>query len=557
MAVMYEPIGELWLGKVPWDSSYRHVWHQGMIDKSLIISQFCTLHLTGFSWVPKSNVIKVPDNANSYIGYNYCVYKNNGKLFCAFVTEVEYLANQTTGLHLLEDVWHTWGENLVVKRCMVARQHVLSDNLGQWRASEPAMTLEPYILANHMFETTYDIVVVGTNAIPHLKASASGTIFQAHSESDFDGSDAVSGGLYGGLYSGAKYYGFLNSPTTLNNFLDNLNKCGAAESVCCMFMTSSVFVHVNADHTVSLKDANYSNASFSAPQNHGGGYVPRNKKCLTFPYAYAQMTDYNGGTMDVRYEDCNTWGEVAYQLRAGLDPACTVFLMLRNHMGQTLHLQSAMVVSQYPQCAWVFSAYQNWLAQNASTQNVKATNNTLQALGGIAMTGIGAALFATGAGAPAGGALAATGLTTAQVAAGGMMLSGAGSAVGAGLAEGARQAQIQDQSKQPNKLSGSASGNSLQSIGLGQGGYVCVGLQEQSARRLDQFFDVFGYQIDMVRVPDLTGRPSWNYVKTVGAQMGGAIPADRLAAMNRSFDNGITFWHNADVGNYGLNNDLA
>ena len=82
-------------------------------------------------------------------------------------------------------------------------------------------------------------------------------------------------------------------------------------------------------------------------------------------------------------------------------------------------------------------------------------------------------------------------------------------------------------------------------------------LEYHSAKRLDMFFDVFGYQIDEVKVPNLTGRPSWNYVKTVGANMTGTIPADRLRTINQSLDSGITFWHTTDVGNYALNNQLT
>jgi len=216
-------------------------------------------------------------------------------------------------------------------------------------------------------------------------------------------------------------------------------------------------------------------------------------------------------------------------------------------------------IDQPPQCAWTYSAYQNWQAQTAAQQGIKKVINVGAIVGGLAMTAIGAALFATGAGAPAGGALAGTGLglTTAEVAGAGMALSGVKAGIGGALGEAERMASVDYQQKQPNHMSGSLSGNALQGLSMNRGCVANIGLEWQSARRLDWFFDLFGYQIDLVTMPNLTGRPSWNYVKTVGASMGGAIPRDRMATINGCLDRGITFWHTVDVGNYGLDNTLS
>jgi hypothetical protein len=67
---------------------------------------------------------------------------------------------------------------------------------------------------------------------------------------------------------------------------------------------------------------------------------------------------------------------------------------------------------------------------------------------------------------------------------------------------------------------------------------------------------VLGYEVDRVKVPNLTGRPNWNYVRTEGAACTGTIPADRLAVMDATLDRGMTFWHTSDVGNYALPNGV-
>jgi len=561
---MISPQGTVWLGNVPWDSSYKHIYYEGMMDKAGRILPLLSLQTTNYTYIREDSNIRVPYNADSLYGINYCMYKNDGMWFCAFVNSITYVSNNTALLHLQEDVWHTWGENLVWRPCLIEREHVNSDNLGEWRAPEPAMELEDVTLTVQRFtQLAYGAIVVGVNAIPHLKYPLSGgTIFDQHTESDFDGSDPVAGGFYNALYSGAAYYGFTSSEMTyLSNFLNNLNLCGAAESICCMFMVPEGFLQTDSDHRVTDYALGGTDGGFSAPQYHSDGYIPRNKKCLTYPYAFASITDYSGGEMAVKYEDCNTWGEVRYKFQQGLDPTAQIMCTLMDYMDQSLNFAYAMPVSQNPQCSWVYSAYQNWVAQNSSAISLKTGMNILGVMVGTTVAAAGAALFFAGGGfgvpvIGAGGFLEELGVsslsaTGAGIAAGGAKTFGSAVSNQAGLVN-----TIDVQKKKPNHVVGQSSCNSLQGIARNEGGFVCHGLDRQSAERLDAFFDVFGYQIDKVKAPNVTGRPSWNYVKTVGADMVGGIPADRLSIINGCLDGGITFWHVPAVGNYGLNNQI-
>ena len=551
---MHSPQGTVWLGNVPWNDSYKHVWYEGFMNKGLILSTFMYMQTNNYTYIRQDTDIRVPYNADDLYGINYCMYQNNGMWFCAFVNTITYVANNTALLHLEEDIWHTWGGNATIKGCFVEREHASGDGLGQHRAAEPAMTLESVVVDEQDFNLfSPDTVIVGTNAIPHLKSGVSGNIFGSHTEDDFDGSDAVAGGFYGYLYSGAKYYAFDSSQgANLMNFLANLNKCGAAESICCMFMVPSVTI-TRSGFEVTGIGTSHRDGSITAPQTLGGGYAPRNKKCLTYPYAYVTISDYNGGEMDLKYEDCNTWGAVDYRINQALDSAAASIFTARNHMGQSLDMSHMMPLAQNPQCSWVYEAYQNWAAQNANVLTVKHTHNTFGVLAGILMTGVGAALIGSGWGAPIGGPLGTAGVTTLSA---GLMATGFGTAMSAGWNEASNLAEIEAQKKVPNHTVGSCSANTLVGIGRGEGGYRCMALEMHSAQRLDMFFDVFGYQTDLHKVPNLTGRPSWNYVKTLGANIQGSIPADRLRVMCDRMDRGMTFWHSSDVGNYALGNTL-
>lgn len=536
----------MYLGVVPWTNTYGHVWYEGMRSPTSIVAQFQTRATTGYTFIRESEEIRVPFNADDIYGTNYVMYKNSGKWFFCFVDTITYVNNSTSTLHLKEDVWHTWGEYVTVRPCMVRREHVTTDLPGQWRAPEPNLSLEAVTLTVQEFSSmTYSAIVVGTNAIPHLKANQTTDMFSPHTEDDFLGSDAVEGDLYTYIYSGAKYYGFNSTETyALQNFLKNMNLCGAAESICALFMVPYQMMSVNANHEIIGYGMSVA-GGFNAPNYIADGYVPRNKKCLTYPYAYATMTDFAGSEMDIKYEDCNTWGQVRYRFSQGLDPTAALFVTMTDYMGQNDDPSHSMPIAQNPQCAWTYSGYQNWMAQNSASLQTKQN------------VGAGEALL--GAGALLGGAILAftpIGAGTSELLPGSLVSSGLGMLAG-GLRERTDVAlQIEAQSKVPAHIIGTPSGNSLQGIGRNEGGFVAKGLSRDSAERLDQYFDVLGYEVDRVKVPNLTGRPNWNYVRTEGAACAGTIPADRLAIMDACLDRGMTFWHTSDVGNYALPNGV-
>lgn len=69
-------------------------------------------------------------------------------------------------------------------------------------------------------------------------------------------------------------------------------------------------------------------------------------------------------------------------------------------------------------------------------------------------------------------------------------------------------------------------------------------IKHQFARRLDKFFDMFGYLTNELKLPNLNSRPNWNYVKTLGVNIIADIPQEDLLTLKNYFDSGITLWHN-------------
>lgn len=85
----------------------------------------------------------------------------------------------------------------------------------------------------------------------------------------------------------------------------------------------------------------------------------------------------------------------------------------------------------------------------------------------------------------------------------------------------------------------------------------CMSVRYEIARSIDEFLSMFGYKVNRVKVPNITGRRNWNYVKTIGCYIEADIPQTDLAQIKEMFDRGITLWHNpATFVDYSQNNDI-
>lgn len=550
---MVSPQGVVYLGTVPWCQDYRHVYYDALGNAPSIISSFCNLSTEGYTYIRESSDIRVPYNADDIYGINYCVYRNNNKWFFAFVNTITYVNNNTSLLHLEEDIWQTWGANIAWHACFVAREHVNSDRIGEHLINEPAFPFELTTTKQDFIDySTDNVIIVMTNAKPHIKDGSS--MFIAQNEDNIDGSDAVSGGRYAGIFQGAKPYAFTN-PATAGHFLDNLNKAGAAESVCAVFMFPEDYLDYSDDshEVLEFTQTKQQARRYIAPKSCGGGYVPRNKKLLTFPYSFTSIVGMNGSELTIQYEK-NRNATDSFQIdmvqKVPFDPSATAFVSVPDYDGAadgstSINGEYVIGTSCAPQISWVYGAFQNWLAQNKDVlAQQKFQRETMAIVGATgAMLGYIALGFATGGASIAAsiGVIGAVGGSLGQAEFGNMM----------------QNAQIEAEKKVPNHVMAATTDNNLYAIN--HEGFIIrsKSLMADYARSLDAFFDQFGYEVDTLKVPNRTGRPSWNYVKTVGANVGGNIPADRLQAINASLDSGVTFWHTTDVGNYSLSNGLG
>ena len=134
------------------------------------------------------------------------------------------------------------------------------------------------------------------------------------------------------------------------------------------------------------------------------------------------------------------------------------------------------------------------------------------------------------------------------------MIQGAGNTV---LDLQAMQAKKQDISNVPPQIAKMGS-NTAYDFGNGHKGIYVIKKQitEEYRKKLTDFFKMFGYKVNEVKIPNFHTRQNWNYVQTSSCNITGNFNNEDLNELKSVFDNGITLWHTDDVGNYSLGNEV-
>lgn len=581
----FAPSSIIHIGRVPWDNSYRHTrTFSSAAEQSSWMAARCTQSLSedSYTYVRMGNSIRVPFNAERLYTYNYVMYQNanyGSKWFYAFIVGINYVNENMTELELELDVMQTWYFDYTLKEGFIEREHVMHDTRYAHLVPEPEFgfntVIEEIQTPVNMNESC---IIVETNAAPEWR---NGSLV---------GSIPRSGGMYSGVFHGAKLYSFHPAENAIYNFLDELNGSGAADSVSNIFQFPR-----NCANGLHYGDASHSDRSpwdayaienttsvwarsytVNRPGSLDNGYVPRNNKMFIYPYCFTRIDDNDGHYVELKHELWNMTGDEAQQympilLKVPMEADSTAIVTPLNYdvdfeSAQGENHDYDLVFPCTAKCSWTYSAYQTWSAQNHLT-NVLSLLGSAAAIAVPATRGLSAAAGALGVGLKSARNIKARGGNAAKLrntmgaAAehGFNAITDADLQIGLGGAAGAAglAGSYQQHAMVPNSSRGSANGNNL--FAAGQIGFKvkCIVIQEQFAEILDDFWDMYGYQVDCVKTPNRDGRPYWNYVKMRNSCHRGNVPADDMARINAIYDAGITFWHVDDIGNYNRTNKTS
>ena len=481
-------------------------------------------HITAdnFTYQRKDNLIRYPAHIDTILTYNYVMYQNEAytnKWFYAFITDMEYVNDNMTLITIKTDVYQTWAFDIVWKKSFVEREHVNSDNYGEHTIPENLETGE-YI---NMYG--FDSLAMGNCHI------VMGTTI-----SPINGTSPVTGGKYGGVYSGVKYFLF-DSDNSVNNALQRIAGEGNSNSVVSLFiapdwLTGYDSATFDSNGIAEIEITNYQTigGGIAIPLRPAqcGGYTFKNKKLATYPYMAYIVSNNSGESVEYHLENFkdNTDHSGELELWGCVTPGCSIRLVPKdyksiNDLSPEYNNEYGINAGKYPICSWGNDTYTNWLTQNGvNFFGTKINANDWGTIGATASATLGIAKMYMGD------------------------TNGVNDVVGGFT--GIFNVMQQDYQHRFNSMVAEGNINSgdvtYASGKLTFTGYM-MSIKGEMAKAIDDYFTMYGYKVNSLKIPNITGRTNWNYVKTIGANIEGNIPENDINELKSLFNNGITLWH--------------
>ena len=496
------------------DKNYNNVLNYSETDLLTICEANKIEKATNYSFVkPNGNAIDVSFSYSNCLKANYIAFQNpyyDNKWFFAFVDSVEYRNNSLTRITFTIDVFSTWFNKITLQTCFVEREHVNDDTVGANTIPE-GVELGDYV--NSGDATTINIyqnigVCIGVTELP--------------------GGNRFGVSKVGGIVGGVAYLfcNDLESLGALKAFYDSAGKGDAIKSIFYfdgafkVNAESGLFQYNSKEYTYyKIKQDNSLTKVIPHIQKitNLNGYTPINNKLLTFPYCYYQIDNNNGNAIVLKYEDFST-AYIGLTAEVAFTVGGSVRVSPAYYKGRQVNYNESFSIAKLPVGNFTSDAYSNWLAKNGTNIGL----NILGAAGQVAGAGL---------------AVATGGIT-------GVATAGASSLLNVGKTV----SQIQQSTLISPSLQGNLNNGDVNYL---LGLYNPIGynktIKAEYARIIDNYFSCFGYKINRTKVPNITGRLNWNYVKTIGCNFTGEMSSNDLETIRQVFDRGVTIWHNYET----------
>lgn len=538
----FKPSSTIYLCNVPFDSTYKNevyfatLAEQQNYFKNKVVKTFSN-YLTVRKTLPDGSLqssVKVDANIDllQSLPCNYMYYQNANhgiKIFYAFIVDMIYINEGTTEIVFKTDVYQTWLTEVTLKPSYVVREHSETDLVGEH------LVPEKFNFQDYDYEEA--IVFDSLNEWGYLVATT-----------EQRGSDGSRGKEMSGIYQGLYFYYYHNA-NNLNDFLDEIEEeggdCVQSITVIPKFCVSGNSIGATetdrengegwlyysgepASHSFDI-DVKITNRGFSE-------YPPRNNKLFTSPFFNLVITNHNGEEAVYNIEDFyNNYPattpdrKFSFTMKGDVSINPTVTLYPLYYKGIAENYDCGISISGFPQSAFNSDTFKLWLAKNQFGVALDTAGNIGQIVTGV----VGA--VATGG---VGGVLGAS-----------QVISGVQGVLGT-------MNTVYQASKEPNKShSGSTKNNLLTAMKKNKFDIYYRTIKREWAIMVDDFFTMYGYQTNRIKVPNISSRPYFNYVQTIDVNIVGGIPSKDMEQLKAMYNRGVTFWKpDATVGDYSVDN---
>lgn len=515
------------LKNVPLDPDFQHSIRFTSPSAQVTYFGSSSLHVQSFNRQSyqryAKGTLRVSALADDLLQCNYMCFQNTGhsgnaKWFYAFILSVDYINENTTEIKYEIDPIQTYMFDYSLGYCFVEREHAEEDSINY--------QLVPEDLECGEYINTW--IAQWSFGKPEDQQLVAYTTYDLYSDQDDLACDGyvANQGLFSGLgIQTFPLYDPLHPGTNrLKDVLLGASSAYKSQFISDLYVCPTMLGNLKSYDFEHDQITGGSDKYFVYPMAFSG-YVPRNKKLFTAPYCQIMLDDNQGtrakynlelfGRYDQEHQD-----RIHFILIGQYLPKPTIAAIPTEYKGNKYNWSERMIISNFPTCTWNSDTYNTWLAENRNKLGTSAT------------------LFA--------GSLVAGVMTKNPT----MVATGISGIAGI-------IAQKKDKSFDPYVTKGEASGDGTM-YGLKRSGIdiYFVHITATLAQIIDNFFDVYGYAVHKVKLPNLFGggtlRPKWNYLKTINCQLEkNNCPADDAKKICSIYDNGITFWNNpSEVADY-------
>ena len=504
------------------------------------------------------NYIAVPINAELLYNCNYLMFQNSNyanKWFYAYITDIQYVNPNTAWVFYQIDPFQTWLEQIQFKRSFVEREHTTryENGVPVINTIEEGLNYgnEYKIVSDTSYKNYGDTVFILVTAKDYLHKLPQGLVrpfpedignvpqgffnyifpisLTGYRSWQYKGTNLLSWAeFYDKLNTEKSYIGKVVSLTLLdfvplNVSVDNLNA-----NITNMNNVTLYNARDDLGLTGSIlyvKGGTFSTGELNCGNKYAGFPTYAESKLLMYPYSYTKVTDMQGNEFDIKNEYI-TGQNLNFSVRGSIAPQAKTAYEVVNYKDKT-NLLGGIINNNVSSMAIIDDYTTAYLQGNQNTlmtgAAVNAVSSVVGTVGNLALGNVAGAV---------------------------------GSGVG-GITEILQlNAKMKDIDNHPSNLRNQGNNYNFDFANRYTGIRVIkYTLTDEYRDTLTDYFKMFGYKVNRVKIPNLHTRQSWNYVKTVDCTIVGNMPQDDLNSIKQMFNKGITLWHNTDVGNYGLPNN--
>jgi hypothetical protein len=594
------------LSGIPFSNDYKNTrWFVSTTDQFNYFSTqtiISSITQANFQRIEGKTFISVNMPIDSLWGTNYLMFQNasyNDKWFYAFVTKLEYVQHNTTYVHFEIDVLQTWITDMTFKPSYVVREHCTLWNAD---GSPVINTIDEGLYYGSEYDTVYSkhYDSMNSNGVFFLVMIAKSSL---HIPAGATQSGVIISSLNGSPQSLCYYvHPFMMDGTQLNASIDGgssqilsgiltllstiFSQTTSVNNIVSMYVTENVgiptTVNINTSpwtvdfttagdplgatssfEVVSISDGTqsvtslfidslptYQTSEINAGAKYYGLTQPVESKLYMYPYTLTILDDFKGNRVVLKNEYIDNptlyievMGSLGVSNKVAYIPRdyTTDYITDVNEKAR-IALEHSLInnnAQDVPILVDMLAAYLQGNKNSLANQtNTIVFNGVLGEIGNT-ITGVASAAQANPVG------VAGAGVN---------VVKGAGDTA---LALQAIQAKLKDIGNVPPQLAKMGS-NTAFSFGNTYTGFYVIKKQikPEYSKKLTDYFNMFGYKKNEVKIPNFNTRQSWNYVETKSCNITGNFNNEDLQELKNIFDNGIFLWHTNDVGNFALANGV-